>query len=189
MTDITRVLSAIESGDGQAVEELWRLVYEQLRSMAAGKISRENPGLTLSPTVLVHEAYLRLLPVEESADPLAFENRRHFFGAAAEAMRRILIDNARRKRSGKRGGGKPPVEYDLSLLPLPEVSEDVVALDDALQKLAESKPKIVELVKLRYFTGLTIQEAAEMLAISPRTAGDWWAYARAWLLTELQSPD
>jgi RNA polymerase sigma factor (TIGR02999 family) len=186
MTDVTRVLSAIEAGDPHAAEQLLPLVYDELRQLAAQKLAQEKSGQTLQATALVHEAYLRLVGQGEAQH---WDSRRHFFAAAAEAMRRILVDSARRKRSRKRGGGRTRQELDPSCIAAPEVSEDLLALDEALNKLAASEPQVVELVKLRYFAGLTIKQAAEILGVSCRTADSYWAYARGWLLQELQGPD
>jgi RNA polymerase sigma factor (TIGR02999 family) len=183
MTEISRILTAIGEGNPHAAAELLPLVYDELRCLAAQKLAHETPGQTLQPTALVHEAYLRLVG-PEGAGP-EWHSRGHFFTAAAEAMRRILIDNARRKRSQKRGGGRARQELDPCAIAAPPLADDVLALDEALTKLAASQPPVAELVKLRYFVGLTNREAAEMLGIAPRTADSWWAYARAWLLAEL----
>ena len=186
MPDVTHLLSAIDRGDPQAAEQLLPLVYDELRRLAAQKLAREAAGQTLQPTALVHEAYLRLVGDDEGP---AWDGRNHFFAAAAEAMRRILIDNARRKRAEKRGGGKQArQELDPSEIAAPKVAEDVLVLDEALEKLAAADPPVAELVKLRYFGGLTVKQAAEVLGVSPRTADAYWAYARASLLTELRNP-
>jgi RNA polymerase sigma factor (TIGR02999 family) len=182
MTDITLLLNAIEQGDPHAAERLLPLVYDELRRLAAHHLGREKPGQTLDATGLVHEAYLRLVhPGEERP----WDNRGHFFAAAAEAMRRILVENARRKRARKRGGDRVRAEVDPAQLVAPEIREDLLALDEALDKLAATDPQLAELVKLRYFAGLTIKQTAAVLGISPRTADGRWAYARAWLLAEL----
>jgi len=181
---VTQLLNAIEMGDSQAAEKLLPLVYDELRKLAAAKLAQEAPGQTLQATALVHEAYLRLIPTK--ADATRFEGRGHFFAAAAEAMRRILVENARRKKRQKRGGDRERKELDSSKIAAPEESEELLALDEALDQLAVADPKAAELVKLRYFAGLTIKEAADVLGVSPRTADSWWAYARAWLLAELQ---
>jgi len=186
MSDVTRILNAIERGDAKATDELLPLVYEELRLLAAQKLSHEPPGQTLQATALVHEAYLRLVGDE----PRSWENRGHFFVAAAEAMRRILIDNARRKRSLKRGGDRRPVDLDESLAvddPWPE--EEVFALDEALAKLAQHDATKADLVKLRYFAGLTIEQAAKALDISHATAERYWDYARSWLRVEIGQID
>ncbi len=182
MTEITRVLSAIEHGDPNAAGQLLPLVYDELRKLAAQKLAREAPGQTLEATGLVHEAYLRLVDAKQVQ---RWDSRGHFFAAAAEAMRRILVDNARRKRSRKHGGGLVRRELDEVAPAAPEISEDILALDEALGKLAAKDPIKAELVKLRHFAGLTVVEAAEVLGISPTTADRYWAYARAWLHQEI----
>jgi len=181
MTDVTRILSAIEQGDVRAVDELLPAVYQELRQLAAWKLSHELPGQTLQATALVHEVYLRLVGVEAQN----WKSSGHFFAAAAEAMRRILIENARRKLSLKRGGEHQRVDIDDAQLAIEETSEDIIALDEALTKLAQEDPDVAELVKLRYFAGLTIEQAAEILGISRRTADRYWAYARARLYQEI----
>jgi RNA polymerase sigma factor (TIGR02999 family) len=182
MSEVTRILSAIEQGDPHAADQLLPLVYDELRRLAAQRLRQEQPGQTLQATALVHEAYLRL--VGDSGGQ-KWDNRGHFFAAAAEAMRRILVDSARRKLTRKHGGGL--VRRDLDDVPLvaPELGEDLLALDEALQKLAKEEPLKAELVKLRHFAGLTVDEAAEALNISPATADRYWAYARAWLHAEI----
>ena len=183
MSDFTRILTAIEQGDPQAADKLLPLVYEELRKLAAHKMANEAAGQTLQPTALVHEAWLRLVGKENPS----FANRAHFFAAAAEAMRRILIDNARRKRALRHGGGQQRV--DLETIDLASSSDDdqLLAVNDALDKLAtHSKPE-AELVKLRYFVGMTLDEAADALGISARTADNYWAHARAWLFQELKA--
>ena len=183
MSDVTHILSAIEQGDPHAAEQLLPLVYDELRKLAAQKLARETPGQTLQPTALVHEAYLRLVgEVEEQH----WDSRGHFFAAAAEAMRRILVEIARQKASLKRGGDRDRRDVVESLLAAPEPREDLVALDAALTKLAETDKQAAELVQLRYFAGLPIREIAEILGISPRTADRLWAFARAWLLKEIE---
>ena len=182
MREVTRILSAIEQGDPAAAELLLPLVYDELRRLAAQKLSQESPGQTLEATALVHEAYLRLVDVD---DAQSWNSRGHFFAAAAEAMRRILVDNARRKKSRKRGGDRHRVDVDESLLATPEPREDLVALDAALTRLAETDKQAAELVQLRYFGGLPIREVAEILGIAPRTADRLWAFARAWLHEEI----
>jgi RNA polymerase sigma factor (TIGR02999 family) len=183
MGDLTQIMDAIALGDPQAASQLLPQVYDELRRLAAQRLSHEAPGLSLDATALVHEAYLRLVG-DDPGRP--WDNRGHFFAAAAEAMRRILIENARRKHRLKRGGGRARVVLDPALIAAPGASEDLLALDEALDKLAGHDPKVAELVKLRYFAGLTNRQAAEALGIAPRTADFHWAYARAWLLAELQ---
>lgn len=181
--EVTRVLSAIEQGDPHAADQLLPLVYAELRQLAARTLGQEQPGQTLQPTALVHEAYLRLVDVQKTQH---FNSRGHFFAAAAEAMRRVLVDNARRKRSAKRGGDRVRQDVDDLQIALPEEPEDLVALDEALNKLAATDKKAAELVHLRFFAGLPLAEAAEILGIAPRTADRLWAYARAWLHQEIQ---
>jgi RNA polymerase sigma factor (TIGR02999 family) len=181
MADVTRILSAIEQGDPQAAEQLLPLVYDELRKLAAQKLAQETPGQTLQATALVHEAYLRLVDVK---DPQRWDGRGHFFAAAAEAMRRILIDQARRKQSRKRGGSLQRVDLDAgALLAAPEdhAAEDLLALDEALQQFEAEEPLKARLVKLRYFAGLSLAEAAAALGISTATAKRHWVYARSWL--------
>jgi RNA polymerase sigma factor (TIGR02999 family) len=182
MSEVSDVLSAIDQGDPHAAEQLLPLVYQELRRLAAAKLAQEKPGQTLQATALVHEAYVRLVG---TGDERRWENRRHFFAAAAEAMRHILIDYARRKRRLKRGGGRSRQELDPANVAAPEVREDLLALDEALAKLAAKDPLKAELVKLRYFAGLTLDQAAQALGISPTTADRYWAYARAWLHQEI----
>jgi RNA polymerase sigma factor (TIGR02999 family) len=185
MNDIPRILSAIAHGDAHAAEELLPLVYDELRRLAAQKLAQEKPGQTLQATALVHEAYLRLV---DGANGSHWDNRGHFFVAAAEAMRRILVESARRKQRQKHGGGRvrEPGEIDL---PCSERPERVLALDEALERLAATSPQGAELVKLRFFAGHSIAEAAAFLGISPRKANQIWAYARAWLREELGDND
>jgi len=188
MSEVTRILSAIEQGDPHAGEELLPLIYDELRKLAAERMSQEKPGQTLQATALVHEAYLRLVasPGRKSGESEQhWDGRGHFFAAAAEAMRRILVENARRKRTQKHGGNL--VRRTLEDLPqdTPELGDDLLALDEALEKLAKEEPVKAELVKLRHFAGLTVDEAAEALNISPATADRYWAYARAWLHAEI----
>ena len=178
MNEVTRILSNIAQGDGRAAGELLPLVYDELRKLAAARMAAENPGNTLSATALVHEAYLRLVDRENSQQ---WDHRGHFFAAAAEAMRRILVDRARRKSAAKRGGDLAREELDPDLAVAPEVQEDLIALDAALDQLASQYPEQAEVVKLRYFAGLTLPEAAAALGLSERTAGRHWAFARAWL--------
>lgn len=180
--DVTQVLGAIEQGDPHAAQELLPLVYDELRKLAAHRLAQENPGQTLQATALVHEAYLRLVDVEK-AEP--WGSRGHFFAAAAEAMRRILIDNARRRLSQRRGGQaeRRPLEGLEAAIPVSD--SEMLAVNDALERLAQTDPPKAELVKLRYFGGLTIPEAAQAMGISITTANRYWAYARAWLHEEL----
>jgi RNA polymerase sigma factor (TIGR02999 family) len=178
MSDVTRILSAIEQGDPEAAEQLLPLVYAELRRLAAAKMAHEKPGQTLQATALVHEAYLRLVDVDQARH---WKSRGHFFAAAAEAMRHILVDRARRKRSRKRGGDRARVQFDEPKFAAAQDSDEVLAVDEALAGLAVADAQAAELVKLRYFAGLSIPEAAEVLDISPRSADRLWAYARAWL--------
>ena len=182
MSEVTRILSRIESGDPSAAERLLPLVYDELRKLAAAKLAHDKPGQTLQATALVHEAYLRLVDVEQARQ---WNSRGHFFGAAAEAMRRILVENARRRRSMKRGGDRQRQKIGLSQLVAPEDCGNLIALDEALDKLARQDPASAELVKLRYFAGLTVSHAAEAMGVSPRQADFIWAYARAWLRREI----
>ena len=178
MSDVTQILSAIEGGDAQAAERLLPLVYDELRKLAAQKMAQENPGQTLQATALVHEAYLKLVDVEKVGH---WDSRGHFFAAAAEAMRRLLVDSAHRKKSFKRGGNRKRVELsDVDPATRPR-EDDLIALDEALDKLAEMEPRTSELVKLRYFAGFTNKQAAELLGISPRKGDSLWAYAKVWL--------
>jgi len=181
MSDVTQILMAIERGDVRAVDELLPLVYQELRRLAAQKLSHEPPGQTLQATALVHEAYLRLVGAENQN----WDGRTHFFCAAAEAMRRILIENARRKKSLKHGGGHQRVDLDGTDFAIEVSSEQLIALDEALARLAEEDHTVAELVKLRYFAGLTIEQAAKVLKVSRRTAYRYWAYARARMHQEL----
>jgi len=181
MTEVTAVLKAIEKGDAKAATQLLPLVYDELRKLAAHKLASEHAGQTLQPTALVHEAYLRLVG---DADESRWQNRGHFFGAAAEAMRRILIDSARRKGTAKHGGDR--VREPLDDIVAPEKCAELLALDEALNKLAAQDAIKARLVELRYFTGLTGEEAANVLGISPATADRYWAYARAWLQAEVR---
>ena len=182
MTNVTPILSAIEQGDPHAAEQLLPLVYDELRKLAALKLAQEKPGQTLQATALVHEAYLRLVDQERAQ---RWESRGHFFAAAAEAMRRLLVESARRKRRLKHGGGcaREPELVDIAG---PERPERLVALDEALDRLAAANPRAAELVKLRYFAGFSNAEAASLLGISPRKADQVWAYARAWLCEEIR---
>ncbi len=186
MSDVTRILSAIEQGDPHAASQLLPLVYAELRKLAAQKLAHEKPGQTLDATGLVHEAYLRLVA---GAPEQPWHGRGHFFAAAAEAMRRILVDNARRKGSQKRGGDR--IRHDLEELQITaaEPQEDLVALDEALTRLAATDPAAANVVQLRYFAGLTLAEAAQSLRISPSTASRLWTYARAWLRREIDGTE
>ncbi len=178
MSEVTRILSAIEQGDPHAVDQLLPLVYDELRRLAAQKMVHEAPGQTLQATALVHEAYLRLVDVETAQQ---WNGRGHFFAAAAEAMRRILVENARRKRGVKHGGGCRRVALADAVACTPEPADELLALSEALDQLAAEDPKKAELVKLRYFTGMSVQEAADVLGISRATADRYWAYAKVWL--------
>ena len=181
VSDVTQILNAIEQGDPKAADKLLPLVYEELRRLAAKKMSQEKPGQTLQATALVHEAYIRLVDNEAQK----WENRCHFFNAAAEAMRRILIDNSRRKQRLKRGGSQRRIDLDNVEFPIETPSDDLVALDEALQKLAKMDKVKADLVKLRYFTGLTLEQAAGLLNLPERTAKRYWAHARAWLYRQI----
>jgi RNA polymerase sigma factor (TIGR02999 family) len=182
MSDLTRILAAIERGDRLAAEQLLPLVYDELRKLAAQRLAQEKPGQTLQATALVHEAYLRLVKAERAG---GWDSRGHFFAAAAEAMRRILVDNARRKGGTRRGRGRARVDLDLDALAAPERADDLIALDEVLEQLARADPETAQLVKLRFFAGLGVKQAAEVLGIAPRTADFRWAYARAWLFQRL----
>jgi RNA polymerase sigma factor (TIGR02999 family) len=183
MSDVTRLLDAAAAGDTRAAADLLPLVYDELRKLAAARLDAEPAGQTLDPTGLVHEAYLRLVG---PADAPRWDGRGHFFAAAAEAMRRILVEAARRKHALKRGGGGQRVAFDPEQFAAPERPEDLLALDEALDQLAAVEPRVAELVQLRYFAGLTIPQAAGVLGVAPRTADAWWAFARAWLLAKLR---
>ena len=186
MSDVTGILSAIEQGDPSAADQLLPLVYDQLRELAAQKLAHEKPGHTLDATALVHEAYLRLLGPTEAT---SFANRRHFFAAAAEAMRRILVEHARRKSRRKRGGELRRLDLQVHEPTVEGSSTDVLAVDEAVTQLACKHPEKAELVKLRYFAGLTLPEAATALGISTPTAERYWRYARAWLSRQLRRDD
>jgi RNA polymerase sigma factor (TIGR02999 family) len=184
MTDVTRILSAIQQGEPYAAEQLLPLVYDELRRLAAEKLSHEKPGQTLQATALVHEAYVRLVDVEKAQH---WDSRGHFFAAAAEAMRRILIEQARRKGRQRRGGGLHRVDLvEEEVADMAWRNEQVLLLDDALTRLAGIRPQAAELVKLRFFSGLTIEETAPLVGISPRTARRLWVFARAWLRREME---
>jgi RNA polymerase sigma factor (TIGR02999 family) len=184
MSDVTRMLSAIEHGDPHAAAELLPLVYDELRHLAAQKLAEEKPGQTLQATALVHEAYLRLVG---TVDERRWDSRGHFFAAAAEAMRRILVDNARRKKRLKHGGALQRTELAEEVLPFESPDDDVLAVHEALDQLGAQDPKTAELVKLHFFAGLPLEQAAEVLGLSVRTAYRSWSYARAWLFRRLES--
>jgi RNA polymerase sigma factor (TIGR02999 family) len=184
MNHVTRILHAIEQGDSKATDKLLPLVYEELRRLAAQKLAREAPGQTLQPTALVHEAYIRLLGHGQT-----WENQRHFFLAAAETMRRILVEKARRKQRNKHGGAYQRVNLDESLLSIEEPHEDILALNEALKQLSHEDTQVAEVVKLRYFAGLTLEQTSQILKISRRTVDRYWAYAKAWLFDKLQQDD
>ena len=194
MNDVTRILKAVDRGDPHAAEQLLPLVYDELRRLAAQKMSQETPGQTLQATALVHEAYLRLVGSAPQPSPsqvedgsgVRWDSRGHFFAAAAEAMRRILIENARRKKRVKRGGGIQRVDLDSAALLDPSSPDEFLMIDDALGKLTAEDPQAAQLVKLRYYAGLSVEEAAKMAGVSRSTAYERWAFARAWLRCELQ---
>ena len=182
MHKVTRILSAIDQGDPQAAEQLLPVVYQQLRRLAAQNLAQEKPGQTLQTTALVHEAYIRLVDVDKAQQ---WNSRGHFFAAAAEAMRRILVENARRKHRVRHGGGRKRLNLDRLDLADEEACASLVALDEALEKLAAEEEGVAAVVKLRYFAGLTIEQTAKALGVSVRTANRHWAYARAWLYQQL----
>lgn len=186
MNDVTHILSQIESGDPSVSERLLPLVYDELRKLAAVKLAHDNPHQTLQTTALVHEAYVRLVDVEQAQH---WNSRGHFFAAAAEAMRRILVDNARRKRALRRGGDRARKNFDQIQPAAPVPSEDLIALDEAMDRLSAEDPDKAEVVKLRYFAGLTMQQIAEVRGISLATANRHWSYARAWLYKEVTKGD
>jgi RNA polymerase sigma factor (TIGR02999 family) len=197
MSNVTRILSAIERGDPRASQELLPLVYDELRKLAAQRLSHEKPGQTLEATALVHEAYLRLVaspgpamasPGCQSGEAPGWDSRRHFFAAAAEAMRRILLDRARRKRTVRHGGERQRIDLD-EAFSIAEPRHDLLALDEALSRLSFKQPTKAELVKLRFFAGLTMSEAAQALGISLTTAERYWRFARAWLLAQLEEKE
>jgi RNA polymerase sigma factor (TIGR02999 family) len=185
MNELTQILSAIKDGDPHAAAQLLPLVYDELRKLAAQKLAQEKPGQTLQATALVHEAYVRLVDTEKAQN---WDGRGHFFAAAAEAMRRILVEKARRKQRLKHGGGLAQEDAEIDIA-CPEKPEQLLALDEALDRFAAKNSQAAELVKLRYFAGFTSAEAAEILGISPRKANQVWAYARAWLREELGDPE
>jgi RNA polymerase sigma factor (TIGR02999 family) len=184
MSQVTHILSAIEQGDDRAAERLLPLVYDELRKLAARRLAREKPGQTLQATSLVHEAYLRLVDADKVQ---SWNSRGHFFAAAAEAMRRILIDHARRKKRPKHGGDRKRLDVEPAIC-LEDPRDDVMAVDEALERLAAVEPAKAELVKLRYFAGLSLEEAAACLGISKATAKRYWSVARAWLYAALSEP-
>jgi RNA polymerase sigma factor (TIGR02999 family) len=186
MSEVTCILSAIQQGDPHAAELLLPLVYDQLRKLAAQKLSREKPGQTLDATALVHDAYVRLVDVNEAQD---WDSRGHFFAAAAEAMRRILVENARRKRRLKHGGGQPYADFDLANFAGPMPDEDLLALDEAMTRLAMEDPIRAQLVQLRFYAGLSNEDAAQVMGISAVTAKRYWRFARAWLHREVRKGD
>jgi len=181
MSDVTRILQSVESGNAKAADELLPLVYAELRKLAAAKMANESPNQTLQPTALVHEAWLRLIGNEN----VKWQGRAHFFGAAAEAMRRILIDNARRKRALRHGGGQQRLDVSEIEIAAPAKDDELLAINSALEKFATVNKQKAELVKLRYFVGLTIEESADILGVSAPTAKRWWTYSRAWLSVEI----
>jgi RNA polymerase sigma factor (TIGR02999 family) len=186
LTDVTRILSAIEQGDPHAAEQLLPLVYEELRKLAAQKLAKEKPGQTLQATALVHEAYLRLVDGKKAQH---WDSRGHFFAAAAEAMRRIVVESARKKKRQRHGGGRRRVDLQEAVAFADSSHDDLLALDEALTRLAAREPAKAELVKLRYFAGLSIDEAADLMRISRTTAKRYWAFARAWLLAEIDDAE
>jgi RNA polymerase sigma factor (TIGR02999 family) len=186
MNDVTRILSAIERGDSGAADKLLPLVYDELRKLAAQKLAQEKPGQTLQATALVHEAYLRLVDAQGAG---AWNSRGHFFAAAAEAMRRLLVNRARDKRRLKRGGDRARVELEDVAIADEAGAPDILALDEALEGLAREEPACAELVKLRFFAGLTQEDAARALGVTRRTANRYWAFARAWLREALGEAD
>ncbi|MCF7972328.1 MAG: sigma-70 family RNA polymerase sigma factor [Phycisphaerae bacterium] len=185
MSDVTRILNAIDQGDERAVDALLPLVYEELRVLASQKLGRELPGQTLQATALVHEAYIRLIGV----DTPSFENRRHFFGAAAEAMRRILVDKARHKKRLKRGGSNKRMELNDACLAVESSPDTLLIFDEALTRLAQIDEEAARLVRLSFYGGLTLQQGADLLGISRRSAYRYWAFARAWLHNDVSKGD
>lgn len=185
MNEVTRILEAIEQGHSEAAEQLLPLVYQELRKLAAHKMTGEAGGHTLQATALVHEAWIRLV----DGTTRQFQNRQHFFAAAAEAMRRILVDHARRKKSQKRGSGVVPEEFDEAHIVLSGPPDELLAVHEALDQLAEEDPAAADLVKLRYFVGMTMEEAASALGMAPRTTERLWTYARVWLKREMRASD
>ena len=186
MPDVTHILSQIESGDPTAADQLLPLVYDELRKLAAAKLAQEKPGQTLQPTALVHEAYIRLVDVER---PQTWDSRQHFFSAAAEAMRRILVETARRKKRIKHGGQFERVELDEEQLAVALPLDDLLAIDEALARLESTDQQAAQLLKLRYFAGASVEQAAELLGIPARTAYRNWVYARAWVFRYIRASD
>jgi len=186
MTDVTHILSAIQQGDPHAAEQLLPLVYDELRKLAAQKLAQEKPGQTLQATALVHEAYLRLVDGDQTQH---WNSRGHFFAAAAEAMRRILVENARQKQRLRHGGGRQRLDLEQLELSAEEIPPNILALDEALERLAVEEKTAADVVKLRYFAGLTTEQAAAALGISVRTANRHWAYAKAWLYQQVSQRD
>ncbi len=184
MSDATLLLNAVEQGDPRAADKVLERVYEELRRLAAGKMAREAPGQTLQPTALVHEAWLRLVGAKNPK----FENRAHFFSAAAEAMRRILIDRARRKLAIRHGGDHEQVDLEWQDLAAPDTDQQLLAMNEVLDNLAKKHPVQAEVVKLRYFTGMTNEETAQILGISVATVKNYWTFARAWIFNEIKNP-
>jgi RNA polymerase sigma factor (TIGR02999 family) len=189
MTDVSRILDQIQAGEPQAAAKLLPLVYDELRKLAAAKLAHEKPGQTLQATALVHEAYLRLVGSSRECERPEFANRAHFFAAAAEAIRRILVEQARHKNRVRHGGGRRRIDLDEACSLAEPPSDDLLALDEALTRLAALNPVRAEVVKLRHFGGLTMPEVAETLGISLPTAERYWAFARTWLFAELNPPD
>jgi RNA polymerase sigma factor (TIGR02999 family) len=189
MTDVTRILTAIEQGETHAAEQLLPLVYDELRKLAAQKLAHERPGQTLDATALVHEAYVRLVGPSSEGQTPQWDSSGHFFAAAAEAMRRILVDRARRKQAQKHGGGVPRVDLDLAGLVHAMPDEELLALDEAMTRLAAEDPVRAQLVQLRFYAGLSTEQAAKVLGISSVTAKRYWRYARAWLRREVVKGD
>jgi RNA polymerase sigma factor (TIGR02999 family) len=183
MNEVTLLLRDLADGQSQAGEKLFHLIYDELRRIAVAQMARERTGHTLQPTALVHEAYIRFLG---GASPARFENRRHFFSVAADAMRRILVESARRRKRLKRGSGRPPLALDEALLSVDGPQDDILAINEALDKFAAKNPRAAELVKLHFFAGLSIEDAAEAMGIAARTAYNKWDYAKAWLYRELK---
>jgi RNA polymerase sigma factor (TIGR02999 family) len=184
MSEVTRILSAIQEGDSHAAEQLLPLVYDELRKLASQRLAQEKPGQTLEATALVHEAYVRLVDTDKAQH---WDNRAHFFAAAAEAMRRILVEQARRKGRRRHGGGLQRVDLlDAEVAVVPSTDEEILLLDEALSRLAAARPQAAELVKLRFFSGITVEEAARMLNLSSRTARRLWVFARAWLRRDME---
>jgi RNA polymerase sigma factor (TIGR02999 family) len=186
MNEVTRILSGIEAGDPHAAEQLLPLVYDELRKLAAQKLAQEKPGQTLESTALVHEAYVRLVDTDKVPH---WNSRGHFFASAAEAMRRILVETARRKKTDKHGGARERIHVEIADLPVPQRDDKLLRLDEALAQLELHKPLEAKLVKLRFFAGLTIAETAAALEISTATADRYWTYARAWLQREMARVD